>query len=77
MKNSTSKKISKSTKYYLIYGILSVILIVGLLLLYAHLTGFDIAACFTSKYAYITYGALAIYLTIGISLIVRDIIRRM
>ena len=77
MKNPTSKKISKSTKYYLIYGIISVILIIGLLLLYAYLTGFDIAACFTSKYAYITYGALAIYLTIGLTLIVKDKIGRM
>ena len=77
MKRPMFKKFSKSTKYYLLCGGLAVILIIGLLILYAYLTGFDIAAMFVSKYAFIAYGAILIYIAVGIPLIVKDKIGRM
>jgi hypothetical protein len=77
MKNPTSKKINKSTKYYLICGGAAVLLIVSLLLMYAWLTHVDILAWFSTKYAFIMYGAILIYLTIGVILIVKDKIRSM
>ena len=78
MKNPTSKKkMNKSTKYYLICGGAAVLLILGLLLLYAKLEHIDILAWFKSKYAFLMYGALLIYLTVGIILIIKDKIKGM
>ena len=77
MKNPTSKKINKSTKYYLICGGASVLLIITLILIYAWLANVDILAWFSTKYAFIIYGAILIYLTVGLILIVKDKIRSM
>jgi hypothetical protein len=77
MKPYKPKKINKSIKYYMLCGGVAVLIILGLLLLYAYLTHTDIIAWLSSKYAFITYGAILIYLTIGIILIVRDKIRNM
>ena len=77
MKSPTSKKLNKSTIYYIICGGAAVALIIGLLLMYAAIEHIDILAWFGSKYAFIMYGAILIYLTVGVILIVKDKIRSM
>jgi hypothetical protein len=77
MKNPTSKKISKSTIYYLICGGAALILIVGLLLLYALVAHIDILAWFSTKYAFLIYGAIIIYAVVGLILFLKDIIGRL
>lgn len=77
MKNPTSKKLNKSTIYYIICGAVAVFLIIGMLLMYAAIEKIDILAWFGSKYAFIMYGAILIYLTVGVILIIKDKIRSM
>jgi hypothetical protein len=77
MRNPASKKVSKSTKYYLICGGASALLIISLLLLYAWIVHADILAWFGTKYAFLAYGAILIYLTVGLIMIVKDKIRGM
>ena len=77
MARPTFKKLSKSTKYYILCGFLAILLIISLLLLWAWIGKVDILAWLTSKYAFLIYGALIIYITIGVILYVRDVIKEL
>lgn len=79
MKIKKPNKISKSTKYYLIFGVSAVGFVIALFVIYALITGIDLLAWFSfDNKRFVMVLLLAfIYSAIGLSLFVKDIIRRM